>query len=100
MANFTVQTVASASPDLQDLVRLLVPQLRQLEEALQAFRQQPAAPERACAFEKKRRRFYERPDAYSWRTLTTIWNRSGCRTVPCGCGCWGRNIGAGPRAAM
>lgn len=86
MANFTVQTVASASPDLQDLVGLLDPQLRQLGEALRAFRQQPATPERACAFEKKRRRFYERPDAYSWRTLTTIWNQSVWRTVRCGCG--------------
>jgi hypothetical protein len=65
MANFTVQTVASASPDLQDLVGLLGPQLQQLGEALQAFRQQPATPERTCAFEKKRRRFYERPAAYS-----------------------------------
>jgi hypothetical protein len=53
MANSTVQTLASASPDLQDVLRLLGPQLRQLGEALQAFRQQPATPERACAFEKQ-----------------------------------------------
>jgi hypothetical protein len=39
--------------DLQEIVALLAPQLRQLRDARRTFRQQPPTPERAYAYEKQ-----------------------------------------------
>jgi hypothetical protein len=53
MTDSTVATTPAATPDLQELVALLEPQLRQLYQHLQRFRQQPPTPERTYALETK-----------------------------------------------
>src|SRR5207302_7470008 len=52
MTNSTVATVSSAIPDLPALVALLTPELQELYDHVQVFRQQPPTPERTCALEK------------------------------------------------
>jgi hypothetical protein len=49
----TVSTVVAATPDLQELLAVLGPQLQELCAEVQDFRRQPPTPERACAFEKQ-----------------------------------------------
>src|SRR5438477_13095209 len=53
MTDSTVATTPAATPDLQELVALLQPQLRQLYQHLQLFRQQPPTLERTYTLETK-----------------------------------------------
>jgi hypothetical protein len=53
MSDSIAATAAPASPDLQALVDVLGPSVRQILEQVQAFRRQPPTPERACAFERQ-----------------------------------------------
>jgi hypothetical protein len=100
MTDSTGGPLPSATPELQQLVALLEPQLRQLAEQVQVFRQQPPTPERTYALE---RRAAEALRAAGRVLLeqenTTGSSRRGARTARCGCGWPGRSLGAGPRAA-
>jgi hypothetical protein len=84
VANSTVATVSSATPDFQDMLALLVPQLEELCGQLQAFRRQPPTPERTCSLEKKRPKSFVQLVAWSWRTNTTASSLSNYRIVRCG----------------
>ena len=51
MANSTAPTLLDATPDLQEIVALLLMPLRDLQQAVQSFRQQAPTPERTLEFE-------------------------------------------------
>lgn len=59
MIDSTPNSLATAIPDrheleeLEEVVRLLEPHLRQLRDARRAFRQQPPTPARTYAYEKQ-----------------------------------------------
>ena len=53
--------ISVASTMANEVVVLLAEPLRALQEEVAAFRRKPVTPERTCAFEKKRRRFFGRP---------------------------------------
>jgi hypothetical protein len=53
VANSTVSPALVATPELQELLALLGPQLQELCELVQDFRRQPPTPERTFAYEKK-----------------------------------------------
>ena len=53
MSDSNAATAAPASPDLQALVDVLGPSVREILEQVQAFRRQPPTPERTCAFERQ-----------------------------------------------
>jgi hypothetical protein len=53
MSDSIAATAAAASPDLQALVDVLGPSVREILEQVQAFRRQPPTPEQACAFERQ-----------------------------------------------
>ena len=53
MSDSIAAAAAPASPDLQALVDVLGPSVREILEQVQAFRRQPPTPERTCAFERQ-----------------------------------------------